>query len=91
MDVVRDHSFGLREWRSFHRYVLHYITAENGDRYAVMIISMPICFSSVTMGYVVDGYTKQIHPVKYCNFELYQQGDSEPPPVDYGFRFTAGV
>lgn len=90
MDVVRDHSFGLREWRSFHRYVLHYFTAENGDQFAILIISMPICFSCLTIGYVIKGDTKEIHPIQWSDFELYQQGESQPPPVDYGFSFKAG-
>lgn len=90
VDLVRDHSFGVREWRSFHRYVLHFFTTENGDRFAIFNISMPICFSNITMGYVVEADTKKIHTVSWSDFELYQQGESEPMPVDYGFTFKAG-
>lgn len=90
VNVVRDHSFGLREWRSFHRYVLHFLTAENGDHYAILVISMPICFSSLTVGYVVEKASKEMHPIRWCDFELYQHGESQPLPVDYGFSFKAG-
>ncbi|KOB63079.1 Uncharacterized protein OBRU01_24954, partial [Operophtera brumata] len=45
MPCVRDHSFGkYREWRNFHRYVLHFIFLENGDCMTVGAV--------VTIGYV---------------------------------------
>lgn len=46
MSALRDHSFGFkREWRMFHRYAIHFFSTENGDRFNVGIVSMPICFS----------------------------------------------
>lgn len=46
MDTVRDHSFGTkREWRNFHRYGLHFFSAENGDRFSVGMICLPVSFS----------------------------------------------
>lgn len=46
VDSVRDHSFGdHREWRIFHRYVLHFVALENGDRIHLGRICIPIMFS----------------------------------------------
>lgn len=90
MDVIRSHSFGLKEYSSIHRHVSHYLTAENGDCFAIMSISMPIYISSVTVGYVITGDTKEMYHVKWSDFELYQQAESQPLPADYGFTFTAG-
>lgn len=43
---VRDHSFGKsREWRNFHRYVLHYIFLENGDCIAAGVVCQPAILS----------------------------------------------
>lgn len=46
VDVLRDHSVAKRrEWRNFHRYGLHFINVENGDRITAGVISSPISFS----------------------------------------------
>lgn len=43
---VRDHSFAvMRDWRNFHRYVMHFFTLETGDRVSVGVISIPVTFS----------------------------------------------
>lgn len=44
--AVRDHSFGeMRDWKLFHRYVMHMFTLDNGDRITVGVISTPVNFS----------------------------------------------
>lgn len=44
--AIRDHSFGeLRDWRTFHRYVMHMFSLSNGDRITVGVISTPVMFS----------------------------------------------
>lgn len=46
IDTLRDHSFGdHREWGNFHKYVLHFVSLENGDRIQIGKICMPILFS----------------------------------------------
>lgn len=43
---MRDHSIAdLRDWKNFHRYAIHFLTLENGDRLTVGIISTPVLFS----------------------------------------------
>ncbi|XP_044271324.1 uncharacterized protein LOC123015587 isoform X2 [Tribolium madens] len=91
INAVRDHSFGLqREWRNFHRYGLHFVTAENGDRFNVGKICLPISFSRLTIGYVYSAKEDKIHPVRSCDLELYQHGEGGDPPEDYAFSFEAG-
>lgn len=46
MAAMRDHSFGIkREWKIFHRYGLHFLSTENGDRITVGMVCIPISFS----------------------------------------------
>ncbi|XP_073945229.1 uncharacterized protein [Choristoneura fumiferana] len=91
MPCVRDHSFGkYREWRNFHRYVLHFIFLENGDCMAVGSVSQPAILSHLTIGYVCRKADQTIYPVKSSDFLLYQHGEDEIMPKDYGFTFKAG-
>ncbi|KAI8435885.1 hypothetical protein MSG28_004085 [Choristoneura fumiferana] len=67
MPCVRDHSFGkYREWRNFHRYVLHFIFLENGDCMAVGSVSQPAILSHLTIGYVCRKADQTIYPVEKC-------------------------
>lgn len=85
---VRDHSFGVqRNWRLFHRYIMHFLTLENGDRISVGVISIPATFSSIAVGFITKG-VKNI-PIESCDLQLYQHGESGTPPMDYAFKFRA--
>ncbi|XP_059617686.1 uncharacterized protein LOC132262432 [Phlebotomus argentipes] len=89
VNSVRDHSFGLqRDWRVFHRYVMHFFTLEDGTRISVGVISIPVTFSSITVGFVTDATSKKNHPITDCNFKLYQHGENGNPPKNYAFSFT---
>lgn len=86
LDTVRDHSFGVyRDWRMFYRYVLHFFTTENGDRFMVSKICAPITFSRLSMGYVCTAEEKKIVPITWTDFELFQHGEGGLPPNDYAF------
>ncbi|XP_013199889.2 uncharacterized protein LOC106142611 [Amyelois transitella] len=89
---VRDHSFGpFRDWRTFHRYVLHFIFLENGDSMAVGVVSQPSVLSHLTIGYVCRKLDNQrVFPVDSCDFHLYQHGENKIMPKDYAFSFEAG-
>lgn len=88
---VRDHSFGLqRNWKLFHRYVMHFLTLDNGDRVTVGVISIPSTFSSITVGFVTKAKENKNIPIQSCDLKLYQHGESGTPPMDYAFRFYAG-
>ncbi|XP_053607485.1 uncharacterized protein LOC128673569 [Plodia interpunctella] len=89
---VRDHSFGpFRDWRTFHRYVLHFIFLENGDSIAVGVVSQPSILSHLTIGYVCRKLDNQkVFPVDSCDLQLYQHGENKIMPKDYAFSFNAG-
>ncbi|KAL1490186.1 hypothetical protein ABEB36_012919 [Hypothenemus hampei] len=51
VDCLRDHSVAShRDWGSFERYILHWISMENGDHFALGMICNPICYSSKSPG-----------------------------------------
>lgn len=88
---VRDHSFGLqRNWRLFHRYVMHFLSLENGDRITVGVICIPATFSSITVGFVTKAREQRNVPIETCDLHLYQHGEMGTPPTDYAFKFTTG-
>ncbi|KAK9695154.1 hypothetical protein QE152_g33049 [Popillia japonica] len=91
VNVLRDHSVGhKREWRNFHRYALHFINVENGDRLTVGVISTPISFSHFTMGFAYSAKERKVYPLSSCDLLLHQHGESGDPPLDYGFTVKAG-
>ncbi|XP_063533596.1 uncharacterized protein LOC134743893 [Cydia strobilella] len=91
MPCVRDHSFGnYRDWRNFHRYVLHFLYLENGDCLTVGCVSQPVVISHLTIGYLCRKADQTIFPVKSTDFKLYQHGENGILPKDYGFSFKAG-
>ncbi|XP_041978291.1 uncharacterized protein LOC121732474 [Aricia agestis] len=87
---VRDRTCAtIREWRNFHRYVLHFIFLENGDCMAVGSVSQPSILSHLTIGYVCRK-DQTVCAVDSCDFQLYQHGEHQILPKDYGFTFEAG-
>uniref|UniRef100_A0A1B0CAD2 DUF7064 domain-containing protein n=2 Tax=Lutzomyia longipalpis TaxID=7200 RepID=A0A1B0CAD2_LUTLO len=89
VNSVRDHSFGVqRDWKIFHRYVMHFFTLENGMRITVGVISIPVNFSSIAVGFVTDPKDGKNYPITDCNFKLYQHGENGNPPKNYAFSFT---
>ncbi|XP_063239750.1 uncharacterized protein LOC134540767 [Bacillus rossius redtenbacheri] len=91
LKVFRDHSFGhKRDWSLFHRYVLHVMFLENDLRVAVVVVSQPCTFSRLESGFV-NTPEGDIHPLEWCDFELYQHGEGGTPPTDYAFQFKAGL
>ncbi|XP_055591801.1 uncharacterized protein LOC129743713 [Uranotaenia lowii] len=91
LDCMRDHSFGKqRNWKNFHRYVMHFIHLENGDRITVGRICMPVTFSSLEVGFVSLASERRNHPITEVQLELFQHGEHDQPPTDYAFRFSAG-
>lgn len=88
---LRDHSFGNhRDWRYFHRYILHFCTLENGDQMNIGMVSMPLAFSLVYIGYYYNAAKNKMYALQACDFPFYQHGENGVPPVDYAFQFKAG-
>ncbi|KAF5292625.1 hypothetical protein FQA39_LY13958 [Lamprigera yunnana] len=91
MEAYRDHSIAKNySWATYHRYVMHYVTIENGDRFVVGKVSQPIIASNFTLGFMYSAREKKYYPLKDTNFELYQHGEVEDPPTNYAFSFKAG-
>nr|XP_032521754.1 uncharacterized protein LOC116773432 [Danaus plexippus plexippus] len=91
MPCVRDRTFGqLREWRNFHRYVYHFIFLQNGDFIAVGTVSQPSVLSHLTIGYVCVKENQSVTAISGSDFKLYQHGENQVMPNDYGFVFQAG-
>ncbi|XP_062541594.1 uncharacterized protein LOC134209615 [Armigeres subalbatus] len=91
IDCMRDHSFGdQRNWKNFHRYVMHFVHLENGDRITVGVICMPITFSRLEVGFITNSKELINHPITNIDFDLYQHGEHGKPPVDYALQFKAG-
>lgn len=89
--AVRDHSYAeMRDWRNFHRYVMHFFSLANGDRVTVGVVSMPVTFSRLVVGFVTDAEAGRNYAVEEADLELYQHGEGGVPPRDYAFRFVAG-
>ncbi|XP_028166050.1 uncharacterized protein LOC114356879 [Ostrinia furnacalis] len=87
---VRDHSFGpFRDWKTFHRYVYHFIFLDNGDCMAIGIVSQPAILSHLTIGYVCRHSDGSVFPIQSCDFKLYQHGEGQVLPKDYGFLYKA--
>ncbi|KAL4712305.1 hypothetical protein ACJJTC_004067 [Scirpophaga incertulas] len=90
MPCVRDHSFGpFRDWRTFHRYVNHFIFLENGDCMAIGAVSQPAVMSHITIGYYCRRSDQNVYPVDSSDFQLYQHGENQILPKDYGFVFKS--
>ncbi|XP_047529736.1 uncharacterized protein LOC125065921 [Vanessa atalanta] len=91
MPCVRDRSFGpLRDWRNFHRYVYHFVFLENGDCMAIGSVSQPAILSHLTIGYLCKKADQSVVAVDASDFHLYQHGENQILPKDYGFIFQAG-
>jgi hypothetical protein len=40
-------------------------------------------------GYVYTS-TGELHPLEWCDFQLYEHGENGTPPTDHSFSFKAG-
>nr|XP_029728509.1 uncharacterized protein LOC115266418 [Aedes albopictus] len=88
VDCMRDHSFGdQRNWKNFHRYIMHFVHLENGDRITVGVICMPVTFSWLEVGFITKSKEKRNIPVTFVDFDLYQHGEQGNPPTDYALQF----
>ncbi|BFZ19135.1 hypothetical protein BsWGS_22174 [Bradybaena similaris] len=89
LQCVRDHSFGERDWRTFHRYIIHFIYLETGMCIQVGVVSQPCLMSHVKIGYVsyANGDIVSISDVTLNLWEIAENGP-EPPPT-WSFSFTA--
>ncbi|CAL1541954.1 unnamed protein product [Lymnaea stagnalis] len=90
LQCVRDHTFGRRDWRSFHRYIIQFIHLENGISIQVGIVSQPDLMTHVKIGYISFA-NGDIMSVTDVTLKLWEIGEETmDPPDTWAFSFTAG-
>lgn len=88
--AFRDHSYGFkRDWELMHRYIYSILFLEDGTMASIGVICQPCTASLLETGYVYkpDG---SLHPLEWCDLQLYQHGENGVPPKDHAFSFEAG-
>ncbi|XP_061179945.1 uncharacterized phosphotransferase YvkC-like isoform X2 [Saccostrea echinata] len=89
LKAVRDHSYGVRDWRSFHRYVIHFIFTQDGTIIQVGVVSMPENMSHLKVGYLMFP-SSQTFSVEDTDIKLWEVAPDEGPLNEYSFKLTAG-
>ncbi|XP_059162461.1 putative phosphoenolpyruvate synthase [Physella acuta] len=88
LQCVRDHTFGVRDWRDIHRYVAMFIYTETGMAIQVGVFCQPNLMSHVKIGYV--SYPNgDIVSVTDVSLKLWEVGEETGPPPSWNFSFTA--
>jgi len=82
---MRDHSFGMRHWGMFYRYVTHLLTLDNGSFCHLSFISTPL-FNHFVCGFLVSATGTQLAIIK-SNRHLRDLGENGVPPKDYSLNF----
>lgn len=86
----RDHTFGVRNWKMFNRYAVHYIWVEEiGVMAMVVVLWMPDYITFLKSGYIMyaNGDTC---PVTDVGIDLVDLTKDRIPPEKYSFTFKAG-
>ncbi|XP_060065113.1 putative phosphoenolpyruvate synthase [Ylistrum balloti] len=89
LNTVRDHSFGVRDWRMFHRYAIHFIRLESGVTAQVGVVSLPSTTSYLQVGYL-NYPCGAMYPVSSCDIKLWKISETPEPANEYSFNFVAG-
>lgn len=82
------HSFGVRDWSSFHRYAVNFAYLENGTAFHVNTVSMPNTLSLLQCGYL-SMPNAVMHSVNWTDMNLLDLGEDHYPPTHYKFNFKA--
>lgn len=92
LDTMCDHSVGPhRDWASYWRYALHWLTAANGDHLVIDALCHPGCYSRLLFGYLYRARDGRMFPISDCDLHLHQYGELGAPPRDYAFTLKAGT
>ncbi|XP_063801762.1 uncharacterized protein LOC134969623 [Pseudophryne corroboree] len=88
MKGIRSHSYGIRDWAKFHRYVMFLMHFENGTFVHLNIVSLPNSTNHLIVGYVIqNGYKVGID---WSNAHLFHIADDRIINDNYQISFTAG-
>ncbi|XP_033762375.1 uncharacterized phosphotransferase YvkC-like [Pecten maximus] len=89
LSTVRDHSYGVRDWRMFYRYAVHFIRLESGVTAQVGVVSQPSITSYLQVGYL-NYPCGAAYPVSSCDLKLWEISETPEPANKYSFSFIAG-
>lgn len=89
LNTVRDHSYGVRDWRMFYRYAIHFIRLESGMTAQVGVVSLPSTTSYLQVGYL-NYPCGAMYPVSSCDIRLWDIAETPEPANSYSFNFIAG-
>lgn len=84
----RDHSYGVRDWYTFHRYAINFVYLEDGTAFHVDSISLPGILSLLQCGYLSKP-NGIMYPVSSTDMDMIALGEDQNPPTEYEFNFTA--
>ncbi|KAK7481714.1 hypothetical protein BaRGS_00027087 [Batillaria attramentaria] len=89
MKAIRDHSFGVRKWTDFYRYIYCFLYIENGTTLQVGIVSQPGMLSHLKTGCLTYP-NGEVVAVTRVDFNLWEVGETEKqPPAKWAFTFMA--
>ncbi|XP_075704476.1 uncharacterized protein LOC142708441, partial [Rhinoderma darwinii] len=85
---IRSHSYGVRNWADFHRYVMFLMHFENGTSVHLNIVSLPQTTRHLLVGYVFfPGGEKS--GIDWSDAHLSNLADDRVIEKNYQIRFTA--
>ncbi|XP_025114920.1 uncharacterized protein LOC112576575 isoform X2 [Pomacea canaliculata] len=89
LTAIRDHSFGVRKWTDFYRYVYCFLHIENGMTLQIGAISQPGMFSHLRTGCLMYPSRDRV-AVSDVIFNLWNVGEEEQqPPAKWSLSFVA--
>ncbi|XP_070544378.1 rifampicin phosphotransferase-like isoform X2 [Ptychodera flava] len=85
---MRDHTYGIRGWDSFHRYAVQMGFLEDGSTFHVGVVSLPNTTSFLPIGYIYRPNGIKVK-VSSLDMQLSELGENGTPPTEYTISFVA--
>lgn len=82
---MRDHSFGIRHWNMFHRYITHIFTLDDGSCGHLSFISME-SFNHLVAGYIFTPNGTKLKII-HVQEHIKELGENGIPPDQYTIHF----
>ncbi|XP_040265471.1 uncharacterized protein LOC120980429 [Bufo bufo] len=86
---IRSHSYGVRDWAQFHRYIMFLIHFENGMFVHLNIVSLPKTTRHLIIGYVFFPAGDKAG-IEWSDAHLSNLADDRAIKENYQISFTAG-
>ncbi|XP_014666024.1 PREDICTED: putative phosphoenolpyruvate synthase [Priapulus caudatus] len=86
---VREHSFGIRDWKTYNRYISNWGHLKDGTLYSISAKSMYGVLSHIVSGYIVLP-SGQRCVLKSTDLHLSRLGEFTQPPDKFDFNVLAG-